>query len=153
MTGSTHAQGSPFSLFDADLPLLAVDAAAEIDQIIPAVSSSGDEIQKTSLEYTKELLERLSSISSNQAEINVDSIMYEQSFLPTLEGKGEMFQEPMTLKGQLDELLSRHSKLVDKDATQFLTALRDFFLEVSAFSSSSRRMLRIGSNPHPNATL
>lgn len=144
---------SPYSLFDADLPLLAVDAAAEIDAIIIDDDRLADQEYHSKLEYTNEILDRLASISSNQNEINVDSIMYEQSFLPTIGGEREIYHQPNTLKARLTELMSRHSNLAEKDANVFFTGLRDFFLEVSIFSSSSRRMLRVGSNSHPNATM
>lgn len=142
---------SPFSLFDADLPLLAVDAASEIDSIIEQNSASSGNID--ALRYTTELLDRLVSISSNQAEINVDSIMYEQSFLPSIGGEKSMFQRPITLKERLAELVSQHSDLGNTDAETFYSALRDFFLDVSKFASASRRMLRIGNNPYPNASM
>lgn len=142
---------SPFSLFDADLPLLAVDAASEIDSIIEQNSASSGNID--ALRYTTELLDRLVSISSNQAEINVDSIMYEQSFLPSIGGEKSMFQRPITLKERLAELVSQHSDLENTDAETFYSALRDFFLDVSKFASSSRRMLRMGNNPYPNASM
>jgi hypothetical protein len=152
MANLNITRASPYSLFDADLPLLAVDAAAEIDSIIAEDGGLIDQAT-SALQYTNELLDRLVSISSNQNEINVDSIMYEQSFLPTLGQEREMFQQPTTLKERLTELMSHHANLAEKDTALFFSGLREFFLEVSKFSSSSRRKLRIGSNPYPNATM
>jgi hypothetical protein len=152
MHTSTQSIASPYSLFDADLPLLAVDAASELDQMLPTEAGKTTPVAQGLLS-TSELLDRLISISSNNDCTNVDGIMYEQSFLPNMGEEQEMFSQPSNLKVRLDDLLTRHSLFVEDNEIAFLRKLRDFFLEVSSFASSSRRMLHRGGGLHPNATL
>jgi hypothetical protein len=139
-----------YSLFDADLPLLAADAAAEID-LLTSCSSCGEAHKLT---YTTELLARLKSIASTEEKFNVDRMLYERSLLPSVSAEEQvLFVEPSEVHRRLGDLIAKHELFPKAGDTEFLSRLKSFFLEVSSFASASRGMLRIGSVNTPYATL
>ncbi len=139
-----------FSLFDADLSLLAADAAAEIDVLNENLENFGS----YDLRYTNELLSRLKSISSSDEKFNVDRVLYEKSLLPSVsQDEQTLFLAPSEVHKRLTSLLTGHNLFKADSENEFLSNLKRFFLEVSAFASASRSMLRIGSSNTPYATL
>lgn len=151
MSSPVQSEASPFSMMDSDLPLLALDAAYEVEQIMSDPSSNCSNAAK--LQKTSELLDRLRVIASKQDPTDIDSLVYEQSFLPTLSGKNEFFEAPGTIQPKLDAMLSKHQLFGAQEALPFLESLRDFFIELSQFASSSRLLFRRALKTHPNATL
>lgn len=142
-------QERTFSLFDADLPLLAADAAAEIELL-----TNSSHVEDCQLPFTVELLQRLKSISSTTEKFNVDRLLYQKSLLPSVSPQEQtLFEAPSEVDKRLNEFVNKHDLFTEEADGEFFTSLKSFFLEVSSFASASRSMLRNGSGTTPYATL
>jgi hypothetical protein len=138
-----------YSLFDSDLPLLAADAAVEIDLL----SRGEADISTASLKCTFSLLERLKTISSNTEKFNVDRALFQQSLLPSAMDDATTIVEPSEVTTRLTMMAQNHKLDAQKIDGNYLTKVRDFFLEISSFTNANRYMLRAGSNAAPYSIL
>jgi hypothetical protein len=142
---------SPYSMTDSDLPLLSIDAAYEIEQLIALGANSIDNQDR--LVNTRILLDRLAHIANSSGPSDIDSMIYEHSFLPKITGERSLFSKPETIQSKLDSMLGRHEFADGQAGPEFLRTLRDFFIEVSKFATTSRVVYRRSTSLHPNATL
>ena len=127
-----------YSLLDTDLPLLAIDAASEIDSHI----TSGYKLN-LDLTNTKQLLHRLEVITSSNAEIDVDKQIYIHVLAPLHDVGADLLCEPISVKSSIDKLsqLLVNQRLESDDEQAFLKKLRDIFIGLSEFSVEARRNL------------
>jgi len=139
-----------YSLLDSDLPLLAVDAACEIDSHIFSGYKS-----KLTLDNTKLLLQRLQLITSAENTGDVDRQLYVHALSPSHGNGAELLEQPISVKTSLERLgrLLTSDKPEQADEQVFLTKLRDIFLGISDFALETRRNLVSNDSGHPYATL
>lgn len=142
-----------YSLLDPELPLLAVDAAYEIDIFL---NSSTDNSSATNghvfqFQNTTDLIERLKDISASAETVTSDKELYLRSLLPCIEASHvNLPKEPVLLSQKLAEIMG---VLGDESKKNDLGTVRDFFLSLSDVSSNTQRWSRGGAASHPYATL
>jgi lipopolysaccharide biosynthesis regulator YciM len=137
-----------YSLLDPDLPLLAVDAACELDTHI----ASGYQ-QQLQLKNTVELLKRLQQITSEEHPADVDKQLVVHAL--SHERATELLDKPVSVKISLERLstlIAQHQP-EQTDEKLFLARLRDVFLGISEFAMETRRSLVSNDSGHPYATL
>lgn len=142
-----------YSLLDPELPLLAIDAAYEIDVFLneqqePALKAVGVE---SNFHNTLDLIHRLSDISTSADTITPDRELYFRSLLPCMEASHiNLPTEPSLLSDKLNKIMA---ELKNKTNDSDLQSVRDFFISLSDFSSNTQRWSRGGASSHPYATL
>lgn len=142
-----------YSLLDPELPLLAVDAAYEIDIYLTTSKDFGldSTILEDQFKNTTDLINRLSIISASTETITPDRQLYLQSLLPCIEASNiDLPSEPILLSKKLNEIIKT---LGEHAAPAELPLVRDFFISLSNFSSNMQCWSRSGSSSHPYATL
>lgn len=130
-----------FSLLDPDLPLLAIDAAYEIDELIDNLTSKDtQQFSNESLRLSNDLLDRLKEISSAKKTITVDQELLSHSLLSLYGNENiQMRMKPISLAEHLRKtLISYESKNSKKD----LPSIRDFFIMISDFCADTQRWAR-----------
>lgn len=133
-----------YSLLDPDLPLLAIDAAYEIDELI-AQSESAARIQpkSQSLKLSTDLVSRLKQISEANQVVTADSELFCHSLLPQIKNDNiSLPTEPVSLNAKLYEVMKSYDPSKSKDDLQ---NIRDFFIAVSDFSLNAQRWSRSNS--------
>ena len=142
-----------YSLLDPELPLLAVDAAYEIDIYLTTSKALGLNTMSFDDQFknTADLINRLSIISASTETVTPDRQLYVQSLLPCIEASNiDLPSEPILLSKKLNEII----KTLGKEGTPSeLPLIRDFFISLSNFSSNMQCWSRSGSSSHPYATL
>lgn len=136
-----QAQPLRYSLLDPDLPLLAIDAAYEIDELIayfekPNPSHSSRE----KLAFSTDLVNRLKQISASNQTITADNELYCHSLLPQIKSDNiSLPTEPVSLTEKLYSVIKSYDTNKSKDDLQ---NIRDFFIAVSDFSLNAQRWSR-----------
>lgn len=142
-----------YSLLDPELPLLAIDAAYEIDVFLNEQQEPLSQIAGTGNNFknTLDLIHRLSDISTSADTIVPDRELYFRSLLPCMEASHiNLPTEPSLLSDKLNKIMN---ELKNKTKDPDLQSVRDFFISLSDFSSNTQRWSRGGASSHPYATL
>lgn len=131
-----------YSFLDPELPLLAVDAAYEIDDFLASTDPSSSASLDSDLKISNELINRLKKISSSNQSVTADNELFCKSLLPQMAiGKISLPTDPVSLNTKLLEIMQSSGST---KSSIDLQNVRDFFITISDFSMNAQRWSRSG---------
>ena len=130
-----------YSLLDPDLPLLAIDAAYEIEELIAeSTSSTVHKSENVKLTFSTDLINRLKQIGQSDQTVTADNELFCHSLLPQIKSENiSLPTEPISLTEKLYSVTKAYESNKSKDDLQ---SIRDFFIAVSDFSLNAQRWSR-----------